>query len=397
MRFSTQRMRRALLSSALCTLLALLAVTAAPGQRAHAFNGSTSQCALRGRGTELNEGQNTDYTQYQNPVGTKNVGVVYVDFPDTPGAGAVADYYNLLSPAAEWMRNASYGKTSLNMRSVLNRWIRMPSSSGSYGFGNLTYQQHTRYVTDALRAAANAGASLAGYDLFYIVPTNHSRIGHSSAWFWTPSNPIVINGTRIRLAATFGTDMWYWGFKVADHETLHLFGAPDLYAFSGDQFQYTGGWDLMGHITGRGPQYFGWESWKFGWIGDNQVVCVFQPRTQNTIALNGVEYTGGHKLLVVKTGPTTAYVAEARRKAHNDANACSTGVLIYKVDTSTATGRGPIRVVSNPKAAAPPAGCSTLDMATWQPGQTFYDSTTNVQFTVRSAADHNSTVNAIKW
>ncbi|MFF3503452.1 peptidase M6 [Streptomyces sp. NPDC003247] len=390
-------MRRALLSCALCSLLALLAVTAAPGQRAHAFNGSTSQCALRGQGTEVNEGQNTDYTQFQNPIGTQKVGVVYVDFPDAAGAGDVADYYNLLSPAAEWMRNASYGKTSLNLRPVVNRWLRMPSSSDSYGFGSLTYQQHTRYVTDALRAAANAGAGLADYDLFYIVPTNHSRIGHSTAWFWTPSNPIVINGTPIRLAATFGTDMWHWGFKVAAHETTHLFGAPDLYAFSGDQFQYTGGWDLMGHITGRGPQYFGWEAWKFGWIGDNQVVCVFQPRTQNTIALNGVEYTGGHKLLVVKTGPTTAYVAEARRKAHNDDNACSTGVLIYKVDTSIATGRGPIRVVRNPNAPAPPAGCDTLDMSTWQPGQTFYDSTTRIQFTVRSADDHHSTVNAIKW
>ncbi|MFI1169545.1 hypothetical protein ACH4UM_39860 [Streptomyces sp. NPDC020801] len=39
----------------------------------------------------------------------------------------------------------------------------------------------------------------------------------------------------------------------------------------------------------------------------------------------------------------------------------------------------------NPKAAAPPTGCGTLGMATWQPGLTFYGSKTNVQFTVRSA------------
>ncbi|MEU6970629.1 peptidase M6 [Kitasatospora aureofaciens] len=345
----------------------------------------------------VDEGQNTDYTQFLDPVGTKRVGVVYVDFPDTAGAGDVSDYYNLLSPAADWMWNASYGRTWLDMRSVLNRWVRMPAGSGSYGFANLTYEQHTRYVTDALRAAANAGAGLAGYDTFYIVSTAHSQVSRSAAWFWNPSRPIVVNGTTIRSTVTFGTDMWHWGFKVADHETTHLFGGPDLYAFTGDQFQYTGGWDLMGHISGRGPEYFAWEGWKFGWIGDDQVVCVFQSGTQNTAALNGVEYGGGPKLLVVRTGQTSAYVAEARRKAFNDDTACSTGVLIYKVDTAVASGQGPIRVVRNPSAAPPQAGCGALDMATWQPGQTFYDPATRVEFRVQSADAYNSTVNAIKW
>ncbi|MFI0164357.1 M6 family metalloprotease domain-containing protein [Streptomyces sp. NPDC017095] len=399
-RFRARRTRRPLLPLlALWVLAGLLALTATtvPAQRAHAVNGSTSPCALQGRGTTVDEGQNTDYTQFLDPLGVKNVGVVYVDFPDVAGAGGVADYYNLLTPAADWVWNASYGKTGLSMRPVVNRWIRMPSPSNAYGTSSPTYQQHTRYVTDALRAAADAGADLARYDLYYIVSTAHSQVSGSHAWYWTPTQPIVIKGTTIRWAVTFGTDMWHWGYKVAAHETAHVFGAPDLYAFSGDQHRYVGGWDVMGHIAGAAPQYFGWLSWKFGWTGDGQTVCVWQNRTQNTATLNGVEYVGGTKLLVVKTGATTAYVAEARRKAHNDSGACSSGVVIYKVDTSVTNGQGPIRVVPNPAAAAPPAGCGTLDMATWQPGQTFFDRAANVQFTVRSADAHTSTVNTVKW
>ncbi|AYN43249.1 hypothetical protein D9753_35120 [Streptomyces dangxiongensis] len=92
MRFSIRRMQRPQPWAVLGALVILLALAVVPAQRAHAVNGSTSPCALRGQGTALNEGQNTDYTQYLNPIGTKNIGVVYVDFPDTTGAGDVADY-----------------------------------------------------------------------------------------------------------------------------------------------------------------------------------------------------------------------------------------------------------------------------------------------------------------
>ncbi|WP_225833252.1 hypothetical protein [Streptomyces sp. NK08204] len=61
-------------------------------------------------------------------------------------------------------------------------------------------------------------------------------------------------------------------------------------------------------------------------------------------------------------------LAESRKAAGHDSGACATGVVIYKVDTSTATGSGPIRVVTNPDAAAPTGNCTALDMQTWKPG-----------------------------
>ena len=393
--------RAALPLVVIATLLAVLALVVVPADRAFAYNGSASPCALQGTTGGLDEGQQTDYTKYQQPKANITIGVVYVDFPDIAGVGSVGDYYNALSPAANWVWTASYGHTWLNMQASLNQWVRMPSNSTDYGFPNTpTYAQHSQYVRDALQAAANAGANLAAYDMFYIIPTNYLSINRSTTWFWTPTSPnVVINGTTIHWAVTFGTDMWTWNHRylVAAHETAHTFGWPDLYAYSGTQHRFVGGWDVMGNINGPAPQYFGWETWKNHWIEDSQVACVSQSGTQNTLALTAVEYSGGNKLLVVRTSATTAYVAESRRAVYNDPTPCSTGVAIYKVDTSAAAGNGPVQVVTNPNAPAPPAGCTTLDMAAWTAGQTFYDAATGVQFTVQSAGAYGDTVNAVKW
>ena len=72
-------------------------------------------------------------------------------------------------------------------------------------------------------------------------------------------------------------------------------------------------------------------------------------------------------------------------------------VVIYKVDTSITTGYGPIRVVSNPNAAAPTGSCTTLDMQTWQPGQWFQDDTARIRIYVNSSDASHDTVWTYKW
>jgi hypothetical protein len=47
---------------------------------------------------------------------------------------------------------------------------------------------------------------------------------------------------------------------------------------------------------------------------------------------------------VVPTGPSTAFVIEARRRVGQDARLCEEGVLIYTVDALAHTGDGPVRV-----------------------------------------------------
>lgn len=393
-------------ASLLIVLSALLALVVVPAHPAHAYNGSTSACALQGTTGYTDEGQQTDYTRFQNPVGTKHVAVIYVDFPDAVGTSLpLTPYYKQLSGAADWMWNASNGKTWLDLQAPYGNWVRMPENSTDYDWERgFSWATHQTYVKDALTGAADAGVDLSRYDMFYIVPTGTAAaIGHSPTFVQDPAQPTQVwnratqRWVTIHWAVTFGQDMWTWGYKVADHETSHTFGLPDLYAFSGDQNQYVGGWDLMGLISGPAPQYFAWEAWKFGWISDSQVSCLSTANTYST-TLTGVEYGGsGYKLAVIKTSDTTAYVAESRKAASNDSSACATGVLIYKVDTSTPTGSGPVQVVNNPDAAAPTGNCTTRDRQTWQPGQWFQDSTARIRIYVRSADAYTDTVWTYKW
>ncbi|TVL92500.1 M6 family metalloprotease domain-containing protein [Streptomyces sp. SAJ15] len=387
-------------------LVALLALVIAPADTAQGSNGSTSDCALQGTTGYTDEGQQTGYNRFQKPEGTKRVGVIYVDFPDAVGTTTPLDrYYNQISGAADWMWKASNGKVWLDMRAPYGNWVRMPKNSTGYNWARgFSWDTHRVYVKDALAGAADAGVNLADYDMFYIVPTSTAAaITHTPTWVQDPANPTWVWNkatnawVAIKWAVTFGQDMWHWGYKVADHETGHTFGLPDLYAFNGEQHRYVGGWDLMGKVSGPAPQFLGWHAWKLGWITDGQVSCLSTSGTYAT-KLNGVEHGGdGYKVAVIKTSGTTAYVAESRKAAGNDSKACATGVLIYKIDTSVASGDGPVRVVTNPKAAAPAGNCATLDMQTWKPGQTFQDDTARIRIHVNSSGAYDDTVWTYKW
>jgi M6 family metalloprotease-like protein len=363
------------------SLCALAPIATAVPQR---HTSTAGDCALPGATGWTDEGHNTDYTQFQRPIGTKRVLVLFVDFPDAQASGSTTPYYRQLAPAADWMRRDSYGRARLDI-TPLRRWIRMPQAATAYGFQRgITYQQQELYVRQAVEAA-DPYVNFADYDMLYIVPVKSaSAISFSPTYLYDPTaTGIVADGKRIKYAITFGQDMWHWGFKVADHETSHTFGLPDLYAFTGaNVHRFVGGWDLMGNIAGAAPQHFGWERWKFGWIDDNQVACLNSSGSR-TVRLKAVESPGGTKIAVIRTGETTAYVAESRRAVGADDKECSTGVLVYKVDSSTKTGEGPIQVMDGNPDATPPQGCTPLDMAGLHRGQSFDDPATGVRISVQ--------------
>ncbi|HEU5108762.1 MAG TPA: hypothetical protein VFT95_09415, partial [Micromonosporaceae bacterium] len=171
------------------------------------------------------------------------------------------------------------------------------------------------------------------------------------------------DGREFRQVVTFGQDMWRWGFKVLNHESGHTFSLPDLYAYAGGH-PFVGGWDLMGLISGPAPDNLAWHKWKLGWLDTAQLGCVNAPgTTQHT--LTPLSAPGGVKAVVVRTGTTTALVAEVRTRAGLDAAACDTGVLIYRVDSAVNSGSGPVRVVdAHPATAAcgDPLGDATFDL-----------------------------------
>jgi hypothetical protein len=97
-------------------------------------------------------------------------------------------------------------------------------------------------------------------------------------------------------------------------------------------------------------------------------------------------------LAVVRTGPTTAYVAESRRTKQLDATACSSGVLIYKIGPAAFTGNGPVRVMDSTPGVPPPSGCLPLDDEAYRPGQSFTDPASGVRIDVLSTASGSDTI-----
>ncbi|MEU3692544.1 M6 family metalloprotease domain-containing protein [Streptomyces narbonensis] len=382
----------------LAAAAALIACLPAPSAgAAPAASSPAAGCALPGRTGWTDEGHDTDRTQFQPATGTRRVLTLYVDFPDAPAADSTEPYAAHLAPAADWMARASHGRLRLATTS-LHRWIRMPAESTSYGFARgLTFEAHERYLRDAI-TAADPYADFSRYDMVYVVPTRTATaVPFSPTYLYDPAaaSGITADGTRLKWAVTFGQDMWRWGHKVVAHETAHTFGLPDLYSFTGATHQYVGGWDVMGDIAGRAPQYLGWHSWKLGWTRDGQVACLPAPG-RRTVRLTAAERPGGTRIAVLRTGETTAYVAEARRAQGNDADACSTGVLVYKVDSATRTGEGPVRIMNANPTATPPSGCTPLDMAAYAPGQSFTDSATGVRIEVLAGGQTGSTVRLSK-
>ncbi|MCX4584707.1 M6 family metalloprotease domain-containing protein [Streptomyces sp. NBC_01481] len=366
---------------------------------AKAASTAPSACALRGTTGWTDEGHNTDYSVFQRPIGTIKVGMIFVDFPDAPATESPADDAAQLMPGADWLWNASYGKAWLAITQQ-QRWVRMPHNSTDYGFARgLSHETHEAYLKDAV-TAADRDVDFSRYDMVYVVATrNASAISFTPTYVYDPGTAgVVADGTRIKWAVTFGQDMWHWGPKLVAHETAHSFGLPDLYAFDAgtDAHRFVGGWDVMGLIGGKAPQYFAWESWKLGWIDDGQVYCQASVGS-GTARLTAVEYGSGTKMAVVRTGPTTAYVVESRRAVQADTAACSTGALVYKVDTSAQTGYGPIRVMDAKPAATPASGCRPLDDAPYWAGESFTDSAARVRIDVLSADGYGETVRVTKW
>lgn len=237
----------------------------------------------------------------------------------------------------------------------------------------ITFDEHVAFLAEVV-ALADDDVDFAAFDIVYVVtPKNAAAISNSPGFIDASDSRIFADGVAITHGATFGQSIWDWGdfgYRVLAHETGHVFSLPDLYAFDPSQpiHGFVAGWDLMGTLSGHAPDFFAWEKWKLGWISDSQVVCVSEPGTVSVI-LTAAERRSGTKVVVVRTGPSTAYVIESQRAIGNDVAACTTGVLIYHVDSSVPTGFGPIRVVDATPGDATDGPCTDLDVATFGLGE----------------------------
>lgn len=276
--------------------------------------------------------------------------IIFVDFPDTPANDSAQSLYDTFLPEAhEWYATSSYGRLELEVTADTEAgFVRMPARADSYGWERgLTYETHQIYVQDALSAYIAARGSIEPVDVLYIVPTKTAAPITFSPTFmgdvYTTSGQYVA-----KKSITIGMDAYKtWGFKVWNHEGGHTMCLPDLYPLSsGPTGLYVGGWDMMGLISGPGPDYFAWSKWRLGWLDDDQMDCVdTSGTTTHIISPLGSSGSSRVKGVVIKRSGTSVLVAEARGTSGNDSGTCAQGVLLYHISTTTATGNGPIRVI----------------------------------------------------
>jgi M6 family metalloprotease-like protein len=346
-----------------------------------------SPCMIHGsQDVQMPEGVPTP-RGYVRSTGTVHALTLMVDFSDAPGQGSAMDRFHEFFPRTqEWFRAASYGRLDYRPETPVTGWLRMPKPFKAYGIERgAPFDPGYRQLVQDIVAAADPKVDFRSYDLLNVLVTPNA--GPSaldtvlSVTFAGNGDAPVADGVPVSNASFIysrqddGSGSFpRTGYRVLPHENGHTFGLPDLYTQDGGGA--VGHWDIMSEDWGANNDLLGWHKWKLGWLDGSQVGCA--------AARGSVQYTltplyrkGGGKLVIVPIDDHSAYAMEVRAQGGNDEVVCRPGLLIYKVDATVDTGRGPITVYDSHRDSG---GCTRspnvqaeLSDAPFSPGETFKD------------------------
>jgi len=279
--------------------------------------------------------------------GDVRVTVLFVDFSDAIATRTPESVFSIISPGAEQYFDAvSYGRMRLSFDPHF-AWLRMSKPTNAYGWDALTFGLHKTYIQEAVDLAGPGVDVSASEAILVVANPDATGIPFGPTFIANPGDGVVVGGKRFDNAVTSGHDLLFWGSYWFNHEFGHSMSLVDLYDFAvptnPEQFHFVGDFSMMGNIAGQGREYLGWERWLLGWVADDQVLCAEKGHT--AAMLTPVEAAGGKKLVVVRTGATTAVVIENRRSAGYDSALPNQGLLVYFIDTSIDTGNGVVKIL----------------------------------------------------
>ncbi|MEV6115649.1 M6 family metalloprotease domain-containing protein [Streptomyces sp. NPDC052109] len=324
---------------------------------------------------------------YAHSTGTVRALTLMIDFSDAPGQGSAMDRFHEFFPQTqEWFRTASYGRLDYRPQTPITTWLRMPKPFKQYGIERgAPFDPGYRQLVKDIVAAADPRVDFRSYDILNVLVTPNA--GPSaldtvlSVTFAGNTDAPVADGVTVANASFIysrqddGSGSFpRTGYRVLPHENGHTFGLPDLYTQEGGGA--VGHWDIMSEDWGADNDLLAWHKWKLGWLDGSQVGCA-AIRGSVEYLLSPLYKPGGGKLILVPVNAQSSYALEVRAPGGNDEAVCKPGVLIYKVDGTVDTGRGPVTVYDSHRGSG---GCTRspnvqaeLSDAPFSPGETFKD------------------------
>lgn len=268
----------------LCLLLVVVGVSPATAKERSL---PIEQCKVLGNNVAGSEfryedaGHIEDWSKFLKPTGTLRMLVIPVDFPDVPATESAESELKFLSEVSDFFAQSSQGKLRLEIDSSMG-WVRMTKTAGYY---------KTAFWAEKINDAIDLVDPIVDFSkyelvLFYVSKNNLITTEAGALPGFPDRKPDGLSQIR---GVYLGNDFWrqkghHSGVTI--HETLHVFGLPDLYPVNKDGTKNVGVFDMMdGYTPKLGARLFYWNRWKLGWLNDAQVSCL-NPRLKHSIRIS---------------------------------------------------------------------------------------------------------------
>lgn len=329
--------------------------------------------------------------------GVVKVLVLIVDFSDDP-QGALQ--IEALKQKMELQTVGNYYSSVSNglfkpIFTVFPQYVRMPETSAHYGqqlevdeIVNGEWESH-HMTHDAIHAVANK-VKISDFQAAIVVVSGGSSLSGHVALATSQDPGIDIHTTGeihnsilvgIQAFSTEGIRPW----MIMVHEINHLMGVADLYLYATDgwwQGKSVGPFGMQGYLRGNNStDSLGWNRWLRGWVPESRILCIENPINLSNIKMSpSGSNDSNYEMIILRKSQTVVYVIEAVKNIGFDASTYKNSLLIYKIDSSIAAGKGPISIIpKKTKTTFAPLSPALPDWVRFQEApirpleQTFYD------------------------